>query len=55
MLEVGVAISKIAKEVNIKDKQFIELSMIMIWFNKLYFDTNERFSQYFKTDNNNLL
>ena len=27
----------------------------MIWFNKLYFDANESFSQHLKTDNNNLL
>ena len=54
MLEEGQAISKIAKEVNITSRLFIELNTIIIWFNKLL-DTNESFSQRLKTDDHNLL
>ena len=53
MLEEGQAISKIAKEVNIT-RLFIELNTIIIWFNKLYFDTNELLQRP-KTDDHNLL
>jgi DNA invertase Pin-like site-specific DNA recombinase len=56
MLEEGQAISKIAKEVNITRQTVYRIkNTIIIWFNKLYFDTNESFSQRLKTDDHNLL
>jgi DNA invertase Pin-like site-specific DNA recombinase len=54
MLEEGTAISKIAKEVNITRQTVYRIKHDNDWFNKLYFDANESFSQHLKTDNKNL-